>query len=257
MPAGIDPGLQAIERTVAINSRKGTDMHAIHHVSSRAAPPRRTIPAASAALLLALAVGGCSNAPRPPSAEAATSAATAPPISRVPTTATVKLMTATGAVAGQAILTAMPTGVEIAVDAEGLAPGLHGFHIHANGTCAPGPDAATGQTVAFGAAGGHFDPGASHKHGQPGAPASVNHAGELPNLSADATGKATLRYLNTQVTLTQGESAVIGRSLVVHANADDYATNPAGNSGGRVLCGRIEPAPGETVVGQRNGRSSG
>jgi superoxide dismutase, Cu-Zn family len=226
-------------------------MYSTKPQSATLRPTRMTALGWGCAVWLALAASGCGNAPRPPSAEAAASAATAPPLARVPTTATVKLLTPAGDVAGQAILTSMPTGVEIAVETGRLTPGVHGFHIHTNGNCAPGPDAATGQTVPFGAAGGHFDPGASHKHGQPGAPATVNHAGELPNLTADATGKATLRYLNTQVTLAQGETSVIGRALVVHANADDYTTNPAGNSGARVLCGRIEPAPGESVVGRR------
>lgn len=223
--------------------------------SSPATPRGRALVACCAATLLVLAMSGCAKTPQPPSAEAAASAATAPPLARVPTTATVKLLTPAGDVAGQAILTAMPHGVEIAVDAAGLTPGPHGFHIHANGTCAPGPDATTGQTVNFGAAGGHFDPGASHKHGQPGAPATVNHAGELPNITADATGKATLRYVNTQVTLARGDTSVVGRSLVVHANADDYTTSPAGNSGARVLCGRIEPAAGENTVGQTGGKA--
>ena len=124
-----------------------------------------------------------------------------------------------------------------------MKPGAHGFHIHANGACAPGPDASSGNTVDFGAAGGHFDPGAAHKHGRPGQAANEAHAGELPNLQVGADGRAVLRYVNAHVSLSPGPLSVLGRALVVHADADDYTSNPAGNSGARVLCGVIEPSP--------------
>ena len=108
------------------------------------------------------------------------------------------------------------------------------------------PDAA-GKTVAFGAAGGHFDPRSTGRHGQPGDGAA--HAGDTPNLTADAAGKATLRYVNAHVTLQAGPASVLGRALVVHADPDDYKTNPAGNSGARVLCGVIQPARMDGVTG--------
>lgn len=198
-------------------------------------------------LWLALATG-CGV---PKTAPTASTGVIATPAMPPPTAATVKLMTPGGELAGQAILTVTPTGVEIELTASGLKPGAHGFHIHMEGTCAPGPDA-TGKTIDFGAAGGHFDPGAAHKHGQPGNPANASHAGDLPNLTADPAGKASARYLNTQVTLGPGPTSVIGRSLVVHADPDDYVTEPAGNSGARVLCGRIEPAQVNSIVGQAN-----
>ncbi|KQP23063.1 superoxide dismutase family protein [Pseudorhodoferax sp. Leaf267] len=165
---------------------------------------------------------------------------------RAGATAMVKLQTAKGEPAGQAVLTAVPDGVEIVLNVEKLTPGLHGFHIHTNGSCAPGPDP-SGKTIDFGAAGGHFDPAATARHGHPEHDAQ-RHAGDAPNLTADAQGKATLRYTNTMVTLVPGKTSVIGKALVVHADADDYKTNPAGNSGARVLCGVIEPAR-DAVVG--------
>ncbi len=161
--------------------------------------------------------------------------------------AIVKMMTAKGEPAGQAVLTAVPDGVEIVMNVEKLSPGPHGFHIHTNGKCEPGPDPA-GKVIDFGAAGGHFDPEATGRHGHPEHDA-MRHAGDAPNLSADAQGKATLRYTNTKVTLVPGKNSVMGKALVVHADADDYKTNPAGNSGGRVLCGLIEPARMDAVVG--------
>jgi Cu-Zn family superoxide dismutase len=162
--------------------------------------------------------------------------------------AIVKFMTAKGEPAGQAVLTQVPDGVQIVLNVEKLTPGTHGFHIHANGKCAPGPDPA-GKTVDFGAAGGHFDPEATGRHGHPEHDA-VRHAGDAPNLSADAQGMATLRYNSPKITLVPGKTSVMGKALVVHADADDYKTNPAGNSGGRVLCGIIEPARMDAVVGQ-------
>lgn len=166
---------------------------------------------------------------------------------RAATGAMVKLMTPQGEPAGQAVLTTVPEGVEIVMNVEKLTPGLHGFHIHTNGSCAPGPDA-MGKTIDFGAAGGHFDPMGSMQHGDP-AHAGMRHAGDAPNLSADAQGKATLRFTNTMVTLVPGKTSVIGKALVVHADVDDYKTNPAGNSGARVLCGVIEAARLDAVVG--------
>ncbi|WP_159917500.1 superoxide dismutase family protein [Pantoea sp. 18069] len=159
--------------------------------------------------------------------------------------ARVALVTASGAPAGQATLRELPggAGVEIAIQVQDMAPGPHGFHIHAEGVCAPGPDAATGQTVAFGAAGGHFDPFMTRKHGRPGQSAHEAHAGEAPNILVGADRQGSLRFTNPNVTLQPGQTSVMGRTLVVHEREDDYATNPAGNSGGRIACGVITPAP--------------
>ncbi|AVT02974.1 superoxide dismutase family protein [Paracidovorax avenae] len=212
---------------------------------------------ALAAAGAALALAGCGaqgtkaqGTPAPHAVEAASSATKMPVPGPERATASARLMTADGQPAGTAVLTETPSGVEIAAQVQGLSAGLHGFHIHANGQCAPGPDAATGKTIPFGAAGGHFDPGMSHQHGQPGAPIDKAHAGELPNITVGADGRGTLRYLNSNITLTPGRASIMGRALVVHEKEDDYKSNPAGNSGGRVLCGVIEPAQPSSVVGQ-------
>jgi Cu-Zn family superoxide dismutase len=107
-------------------------------------------------------------------------------------------------------------GVRIRVEVQGLTPGEHGIHIHAVGRCDP-PDFLT--------AAGHFNPD-GHRHGllNPQGP----HAGDLPNLIVRADGRA--RY-----------EAVSYRALVIHAQADDHLTDPAGNSGPRVACGVIAP----------------
>lgn len=110
----------------------------------------------------------------------------------------------------------------------GLNPNTeHGFHIHEKGDCSA-PDAMS--------AGGHFNP-AGAQHGHPGG--GVHHVGDMPNLKADATGAATLTWEETDFTVTDGPASIVGRAVVVHLNADDYKSQPAGNSGPRIACGVI------------------
>ena len=109
----------------------------------------------------------------------------------------------------------------------GLAPGLHGFHIHEKGDCSSGDGMSTG---------GHFNPGSKHHAGPQHA---EHHGGDLGNLNADNSGKATLMLEIDGVTLDEGSNSVIGKGLIVHASADDFKTQPTGNSGARVACGVI------------------
>lgn len=208
-------------------------------------PALRTklIPAAIAMLVVA----GCTTRATNRSPTAAASIA---PPSSMDSGAVAQLQTTAGAPAGSAELVQTAAGVELTVRVQGLQPGLHGVHIHANGACAAGPDAATGEVVAFGAAGGHFDPGMSHNHGRPGQAAHEAHAGELPNITVAPDGTGMLHFVNTNVTLSPGRASVLGRTVVVHGNADDYETDPAGNSGPRVLCGLIKSRQGGPVVGR-------
>lgn len=146
--------------------------------------------------------------------------------------------------------------MHIQLDVNGLSAGPHGFHVHTNGVCAPGPDAATGQVVPFGSAGGHFDPAATRNHGRPDDPLEHAHAGELPNVVADGSGRAVTHAVKRGVTLQPGKTSIMGRTLVVHAEADDYTTDPAGNSGARVLCGVVEPASHGVVKARTTLRGS-
>jgi Cu-Zn family superoxide dismutase len=121
-----------------------------------------------------------------------------------------------------------PEGDTVRVIAEvtGLTPGEHGFHIHETGDCSA-PDGSS--------AGGHFNP-TDMPHGAPDAPA--HHVGDLGNLTADASGKATLDRVFDFLTL-EGENSIVGRGVIIHAGPDDFTTQPTGNAGARVACGVI------------------
>lgn len=137
--------------------------------------------------------------------------------------------TQTQAFMGNVLLRSMKDGVLITGTVTGLAPNsVHGFHIHEKGSCA---DAGK-------AAGGHFNPSAG-VHGHPSSPNS--HAGDMPNITANSKGIAKINYLNTKVSLTPGTANnVHQRSLILHAKADDYQSQPAGNSGDRIACAIIQ-----------------
>jgi Cu-Zn family superoxide dismutase len=66
------------------------------------------------------------------------------------------------------------------------------------------------------------------------------HAGDLGNLKADEYGKATLSMMVDGISVGKGVDGVIGRGVIVHADADDLKTDPSGNSGARIGCGVIE-----------------
>ncbi len=111
----------------------------------------------------------------------------------------------------------------------GLTPGAeHGFHVHEKGDCGSGDGMSTG---------GHFNP-LGHPHAHFGTP--DRHAGDLPALTADASGTATLKIELDVITVTDGPTSVVGRGLIVHAQPDDYKTQPTGNAGARIACGVIQ-----------------
>ncbi|MCL2161583.1 MAG: superoxide dismutase family protein [Betaproteobacteria bacterium] len=118
-------------------------------------------------------------------------------------------------------------GIRVIAEVTGLTPGSHGFHVHEKGDCSA-PDATS--------AGGHFNPHQT-AHGKPGEGAF--HAGDLPSLEAAANGNATLNVVLDSITLT-GEHTIVGRGLIVHADPDDYVSQPTGNAGARVACAVIQ-----------------
>ncbi|AXG98352.1 superoxide dismutase [Deinococcus wulumuqiensis] len=145
------------------------------------------------------------------------------------------LLDQNGKVIGTATLRPEPIGTRASIEVSGLTPGQHALHIHENPTCEPGPDA-TGQVIPFGAAGGHFDPGASKNHDGPQARNDQGHGGDLPMIEVGDDGKGKLNFDTNRLKMS-GPTSVLGRSIVIHEKADDYQTDPAGNSGGRVACG--------------------
>jgi Cu-Zn family superoxide dismutase len=128
---------------------------------------------------------------------------------------------------GTVSFTQMGNKVRVVARVSGLTPGSHGFHVHDKGDCSA-PDAMS--------AGGHFNPGGK-PHGHP--HKGEHHAGDMPMLVADNAGNAELTTELTAITVSDGPASVVGRAVVVHADPDDFTTQPTGNSGARVACGVV------------------
>ncbi len=185
-----------------------------------------------ALLVIALtsALAACSTTAEKPST--ATAVATA----KTSTTSTAKsaeanLASASGSlVSGALTLVPMGNGVHITGEIGGLGAGrTHAIHVHEKGDCSAA-DASS--------AGGHFNPTGS-AHGRAGTP--IHHAGDMDNLVGDAAGRARIDIHLAGVSLGGGAANdIVGRAIVVHAAADDYASQPAGNAGARVACGVIK-----------------
>lgn len=138
-----------------------------------------------------------------------------------------------GAEVGRITISETKYGLVFTPALRGLPPGLHGFHVHQNPSCAPGEK--DGKPVAALAAGGHLDPAGTNRHGEPW---GDGHLGDLPPLYVDADGNATQPVLAPRLKAAD----VAGRSLMVHAGGDNHADHPAplGGGGARVACGVVE-----------------
>ena len=139
--------------------------------------------------------------------------------------ATAEMKNLEGQPVGQVRLRETPHGLIVSGEFSGLPEGPHGFHIHDVGQCEP----------PFQSAGGRFNPDAK-QHGMEN-PQGL-HAGDLPNVLVPASGEVTIENFAAGLTLDAlvGED---GSSLMVHANADDYSSDPAGNAGDRIACGVV------------------
>jgi superoxide dismutase, Cu-Zn family len=120
--------------------------------------------------------------------------------------------------------------VHVVVYVQGLKPGQeHGLHIHEVGDCSSGDGMSTK---------GHFNP-----HGKPHArhDSPERHAGDLPSLKAGKNGRAKVDAMLDVISVGPGAGSIIGRGLIVHADPDDFKTQPTGNAGARIACGVIGP----------------
>jgi Cu-Zn family superoxide dismutase len=137
---------------------------------------------------------------------------------------------------GEVTLRETPAGVLIDARLRNLPEGVHAFHVHETGACEPD----------FQAAGGHLA-GDADAHGF--LETDEPHAGDMPNLHIPASGELRIEILNTRIQIKEGglltDDAAIrdedGAALIIHAGADDYRSQPAGDSGARIACGVIEP----------------
>jgi Cu-Zn family superoxide dismutase len=183
--------------------------------------------ALSCALLLSACAGtGDHRTGSPAASSGAKPAASAGTLS----SATANLSAASGSLAsGQLKLMPMGDGVHVTGTIGGLKPnGTHAFHIHEKGDCSAA-DASS--------AGGHFNP-TGEPHGRASGPR--HHAGDSDNLVANAEGQATVNAHFEGVALGGGgANDVVGKAVVVHADPDDYTSQPAGNAGSRIACGVI------------------
>ena len=130
-------------------------------------------------------------------------------------------------VSGTVTFTEVADGVQVQAEIRGLSPGKHGFHVHEFGDCS---------AAEASSAGAHFNP-TNKPHAGP--DASERHVGDMGNVEADASGTAKLSYLDHDMSLANDQRSIIGRSVVVHAKADDLKSQPAGDSGARIACGVI------------------
>ncbi len=138
---------------------------------------------------------------------------------------------------GTAVLAGTPNGVLIIADLHGLPPGEHAFHIHERGECDP--------KGGFQSAGGHFHlPGQAHGYLNPAGP----HAGDMPNQFVSDNGVLRTHVINPRVSVRAGDDGYLfdadGSAFVIHAGADDYRSQPAGDAGDRIACAVIEPVGG-------------
>lgn len=184
-----------------------------------------------AAFTMCAALAGCAGASHAP--------ATQPQSPTVGSSASATIRTpAPGAIAelhglagesvGEVSFTQTPAGVVVLGTVSGLGLGAHGIHIHAVGQC----------VAPFTSAGPHFNPENRH-HGflNP----QGHHMGDMANLMLPAAGKYTFQQLIAGAHLT-GDDGMLdadGASIVIHSGRDDYATDPSGDSGGRIACGVI------------------
>ena len=151
-------------------------------------------------------------------------------VSSVGSRASAEMKAPDGTIIGMVNMVQGPNGVLVSVEASGLVPGAHGFHIHEVGSCSPD----------FSAAGDHFDLG-DRAHGY--MYVDGDHLGDMPNIYAAADGTARADVFNDAITLAAGPANSVfdddGSAIIIHEKGDTYGEDAG--AGGRVACGEIVP----------------
>lgn len=132
-------------------------------------------------------------------------------------------------VQGKVVFTKVEEGVKVHAELKNLTPGKHGFHVHAKGDCSA-PDLSS--------AGPHFSP-KNDPHGAPTDPPPKHHTGDMGNIMAKDSGKASMTQTFDFMTLS-GKHSIVGQAVIVHAGADDLTSQPSGAAGPRIGCGVIK-----------------
>jgi Cu-Zn family superoxide dismutase len=130
---------------------------------------------------------------------------------------------------GEATFEQVGDKVKVTIFVQGLRPDReHGLHIHEKGDCSSGDGMS---------AGGHFNPqGKPHSRHTD----ANRHAGDLPSLKAGKNGRGNVVVELDVIAVGSGATDIIGRGLIVHADPDDFKTQPTGNAGARIACGVIK-----------------
>jgi len=136
-------------------------------------------------------------------------------------------------VGGTILLKQEKGSVKVTGEVTGLKPGKHGFHIHMFGDLRA-PDGMS--------AGGHYNP---HGHPHGGVDSKERHEGDLGNIEANDSGVAKVNVNADHVNLHE----ILGRTVVVHGDADDLKSQPAGNAGPRIALGVIGRAEVKAPAG--------
>ncbi len=194
---------------------------------------RKGLAAAAACAVLLAACGG--ESPPPMEQKSAAEPAAAQPQARQTAGSTLRAIArmepkSGSSVSGAVVFTAFEGPMVMGGVLDGGEPGTNAIHIHEVGDCS----AADGTS-----AGPHFNP-AGAPHGSPDDPDDQHHAGDLGNITFDEHGQARFdRLLGEELTF-EGETGIVGRSVIVHAEPDDFETQPTGAAGARIACGVIE-----------------
>jgi superoxide dismutase, Cu-Zn family len=143
-------------------------------------------------------------------------------------TATADIRDSAGRSVGTATASQSGDSIRLSIEGTGLPQGAHGAHVHMTGSCV---------APAFTSAGDHWNP-TGREHGKDN-PAGM-HMGDLPNIVVGTNGVGTLEYTIPGAWVAGGPMPLLdadGAAIVIHAGADDYRSNPSGNSGARIACG--------------------